>query len=367
MTKTKSFSLTFAMVILCLITGFILVGCGEKPPVQPTEYKITLPESNVYEISASETTAAKDSVITLTAEILNPAYEITEIRANDVVCTKTSATTYTFTMPENDVTITVTTAIKEIASDDGIYWALNSTQSQIAKAKDGDNYATQTINFEFSENINNPKYTLVSTDERIIPSAAMAVSFTDANMGSMKSGGSITIDLTQVNLGTTYLIFNVQTSSMGNTDGTITKKIEVVEYGQVTVSTWTNTVNFDLSRIYDEYHNQGDGITITIRDSNPIYGANYEQTTEITASSEEESVSIQYVPNHAYTISVSVFEWLEDEGRYNFIATFVINDTITGFGTGDDEEDFNRYLDRELYFVYDGASIGLTVLPPANN
>ena len=366
MIKSKSLSLTLLICLLCLISGFALIGCGETPPAQPTKYKIILPESNIYEISANETTATKDTVITLTVETSNPAYKILEIRANNTICEKTSNTTYTFTMPEADVTITVDTAVKEINSDDGIYWAIN-TPNQISKAQDGDNYASQTINFDFSENINNPQYSLVSTNENIIPNEAMAVNFTDANMGSMKKGGSITIDLTQVNLGTTYLIFNVKTSSMGYTNGTITKKIEVVEYGQVVVTTWTNTINFDLSRIYEDYHNKGTGITITVRDSNQIYGANYEKVTEVIASSEEESIAIQYVPNHAYTISVIVVELQEDNIHYNILAEFVINDTIEGFGTGDDEEDFNRYLDNELYFVYDGASIDLTVLPPENN
>ena len=144
MIKSKSLSLTLLICLLCLISGFALIGCGETPPAQPTEYKITLPESNIYEISANTTTAEKDTVITLTAEILNSAYEITEIRANDTVCEKTSDTTYTFTMPEADVTITVDTAVKETNSDDGIYWA-TSAPNQISKAQNGDNYASQEI------------------------------------------------------------------------------------------------------------------------------------------------------------------------------------------------------------------------------
>ncbi len=364
---TKTLPLTLAICILCLITGFALVGCGETPPSQPTEYKIILPESTIYEITANKTTAEKDAIITLTAEISSPAYEITEVRANDVVCEKTSDTTYTFTMPEADVTITVATTIKEIASDDDISWA-NSATNQIAKARDGDSFASQTIKFEFSENINNPQYELISTDENVIPNDAMSVSFVaaDGGSGSMKTGGSIKIDLTKVNFGTTYLIFNVKAGSMGYADGTITKKIEVVEFGQINVTTWTNTINFDLSRIYDDYYNLGTGIAITVRDSDAdyIYGANYENRVDVTAESEEVSVEIEYVPYHAYQVSVMVTEPNGD--YYRILAEFVINDTIVGSGTGDNEEDFNRYLDRELYFVYDGASIDLTVLPPAN-
>lgn len=365
MTKTKSLSLTLAMCLLCIVTGFVLVGCGETPPAQPTEYKITLPESNIYKISANTTTAEKDTIITLTTKISNSAYDITEVRANDIICEKTSDTTYTFTMPEADVTITVTTTIKEIATDDDISWA-KSVPNQIAKAQEGITYATQEIKFEFSENINNPQYELTSTDENVIPNDAMSVSFNAVDKGSMKDGGTITINLTKVNLGTTYLIFHVKAGSMGYADGTITKKIEVKEYGQIEVATWTNTINFDLSRIYDTYHDQGTGITITVRDSNQIYGANYEKVKEVKASSEEESVQIQYIPNHAYTISVMVVELQEDGIHYNILTEFVINDTIVGFGVGDDEEDFNRYLDKKLYFIYDGASIDLTVLPPAN-
>lgn len=359
MTKTKKISLILIVITMMLMIGFLLIGCGDKKQASPAQYNINLPTSDLYEISSSHTTAQAGQTITLTIILESKVYAITEVLANDIVCEKTDEA-YTFSMPEEDVTIVVNTQIQEINSDDGVLWA-TSAPNQIAKAQEGDTWADDYIYFNFVENVNSPQYELVSTDENVIPNDAMSVYFKDANMGSMKSGGSITIELDKVNLGTTYLIFHVHTSSGGYTDATITKKIEVVEYGQIEVTTWTNTINFDLSSIYDRYEN----INISISDQNSQYGTE-SNSVSLKPDNEKVTVDIQYVPGHAYSVSV-ISGTIGEDGYWDYDAIFVINDTIAGSGTGDNEEDFTRYIDGNLYFIYEGASINLKVLPPQSN
>ena len=354
MTKTKKISLTLIVITMMLMIGFLLIGCGDKKQASPAQYNINLPTSDLYEISSSHTTAQAGQTITLTITLESKVYVITEVLANDIVCEKTDED-YTFSMPEEDVTIIVNTQIQEINSNDGVLWAA-SAPNQIAKAQEGDTWANDYIYFDFVENVNSPQYELVSTDENVVPNDAMSIYFEDANMGSMKSGGSITIELDKVNLGTIYYNMNG-----GYTDATITKKIEVVEYGQIEVTTWKNTINFDLSSIYDRYEN----INISISDQNSQYGTE-SNSVSLKPDKEEVSVEIQYVPGHAYYVNV-YSGTIGDDGYWDYDAVFVINDTIAGSGVGDDEEDFTRYIDGNLYFIHEGASIDLKVLPPQSN
>ncbi len=357
---TKTLPISIIMCLLCLVFGLFFVGCGNTPPATPTQYKITLPESTLYDIEANKTTAAAGEIITLDIDLNSAAYTITEVQALDIEC-KLEDGKYIFTMPDNDVTVTVSTAIQEISSADVLSWA-PSAPNQISVAREGDNYASQTIYFDFSENVNNPQYEITSTDEAIIPNSALEVHFIDANMGSMKSGGYLNIDLTQVTLGEAYLIFRVHTTSVTNVDATITKKFTVKEYGTIEVTTWTNTLNFDLSRIFDKYSQEGDGITINIRDKNAIYGAP-DYSISQTTTSEDETITINYVPHHAYTISVSCTELKEDGVHYNIIAEFVLDETV---GTGSSTTGFNRYENGELHFVNNGASLKITVREKSN-
>ena len=351
---TKTLPISIAMCLLCITLGFVLVGCGETPPASPTEYKITLPASTLYDIDANKTTAEAGEKITLNIDLNSAAYTITEVKANDIVCELEDGR-YTFTMPESDVAVTVYTAIQEINSADVLSWSA-SAPSQISTAREGDNFAKQTIYFDFSENVNNPQAEIISTNEAVLPSSAIDIHFIDANMGTMKNGGYFNIDLTKVTVGETYLILRVHSSSGSNVDDTITKKIEVKEYGTLEVATWTNTLNFDLSRIFDEYSTQGEGITIQINDKNEIYGGPDYYVSQV-ATSEDETVTIKYVPNHAYTISIMVFEYTDDQGHIRIIAEFDLDEAFSG----DSITGFNRYEDGELYFIRDGASLDIDV------
>ena len=84
---------------------FVTYNAGTKP----VTYTVTVNESDNGTVEADKSAAAKDEVVTLT---VTPAagYELDALTVNDgaVEVTKVNATTYTFVMPEGNVTVTAT-------------------------------------------------------------------------------------------------------------------------------------------------------------------------------------------------------------------------------------------------------------------
>ena len=76
---------------------------------KPVTYTVTVNESDNGTVEADKSAAAKDEVVTLTVTP-NAGYELDALTVNDgaVEVTKVNATTYTFVMPEGNVTVTAT-------------------------------------------------------------------------------------------------------------------------------------------------------------------------------------------------------------------------------------------------------------------
>lgn len=341
--------LLIALIALCI--ALPLAACGnETPPPAETEYTITAADGADYSVDAPAT-AEEGATVTVTVTGKTVLKTVAEVRANDTACTAGGNGTYTFTMPAENVTITVTmqSVQTEIPSDDVLSWRANAPD-QIAKAQEGDTWAEQYFYFDFSRQTRVDDLTVTSLNEDVIPADAIENACTRGD-GSWADYGYFVVDLSKVSLGAAYIA--VQADDM-----TIIKRVDVVEYGTIEYETWNVSVTFDLSEVFGEGYT---GMFIQISDSDAPYGAKepFYVKQDIDEATDEETItiSVKYVPGHNYSVAVFYY----DEQIKN--ANFPIPDTVGGPGTW---PDVPRYDSPNLTFTAEGQSITLTPQRPAN-
>ena len=342
--------LSIMAVFACVFTaGITMLACGEEPKA-PASYNVILPSSSEYTITVDKETASEGDVVSLEIEVTNIAKEVESVYANEVVCEFVD-NVYSFTMPAEDVTVTVNLQDKtftEVLVDGQVEWALyNPNQIVTSSAQ----YAEDTIYINYTEGVNNPEITVTSTNQDVIPASAIGeVLDWDLDMGSMKAYSYFDIDLNQVNVGTTYLIINVNSDSVTNVDATIIKKIDVVEQDDLVIDTWSTSLTLDLSRLTSYMF-----VNIQVFDWDAQYGSTMQTISTIGSPSEgdgEVTIDIDYVPYHRYRVSV----YVNENGANKF---FDIDDTQ---GTGSSISGYNQYIDGYLTFFEDGGNLILDVL-----
>lgn len=340
--------LLIALIALCM--ALPLAACGnETPPPAETEYTITAADGADYSVDAPAT-AEEGATVTVTVTGKTVLKTVAEVRANDTACTAGGDGTYTFTMPAENVTITVTmqSVQTEIPSDDVLSWRANAPD-RIAKAQEVDTWAEQYFYFDFSRQTRVDDLTVTSLNEDVIPAAAIENARTRGD-GSWADYGYFVVDLSKVSLGTAYIA--VQADDM-----TIIKRVDVVEYGTIEYETWTVSVTFDLSKVF------GKGYTdmyIRISDADAQYGVKESFYVKRDIDEETITIPVEYVPGHNYSVAV----FYDDKQISN--AAFPILDAVdTGSVTGEDEN-LPRFDNPYLTFTAEGQSITLTPQPPEN-
>lgn len=327
----------------------------DAPPAE-TEYTITAADGADYSVDAPDTAKAGETV-TVTVTSKSVLKTVAEVKANDTACTAGADGTYTFTMPAENVTITVTmqSVQTEIPSDDVLSWRANAPD-QIAKAQEGDTWAEQYFYFDFSRETHlDDEVTVTSLNEDVIPADAIeAVRTEDGSSSYYTVYGYFVVDLSKVSLGTAYIA--VQADDM-----TIIKRVDVVEYGTIEYETWTVSVTFDLSKVFGKGYT---GMFIQISDSDAQYGVkeSFYVKRDIDESTDKETITIpvEYVPGHNYSVAV----FYDDKQTSN--ANFPILDAVgTGSVTGDDKN-LPRFDNPYLTFTAEGQSITLTPQLPEN-
>lgn len=353
----KFLSTTFFSLLLCL-SGVLLVACGEDKTKE--SYYVNIPSSSDYTITVdgkelSSFTANEGDEIALTVTVDAERKAIDSVLFNSTPCTFTDGV-YKFTMPAEDVNITVNLAdvLMEVLTDDVLSWS-KSVPDQISMKEEGLSYNPDyRFNFNFSESVNISNkakdITITSSNQNVIPDDAFTVNLTSSNKGTMMSGGEIVISTENINAGETYITLHVKPSSYStNVDATIIKRVEVVPYGELPAPTyWKETLTLDLSKISSK--DLENGLLITVSDNNWLYGSGVTSFQEWSFTVDDldnddcVTLEINYVQNHEFTVSLMP---LTEGGSFTG-ASFELNETI---GEGDSVNGFNQYVDGILTFV----------------
>ncbi len=346
----KKIFLTFLLCMTLLIGGVLLTACGGGSEEEATTYTITLPEqSDIYTISTDKETAQEGETVTLTVQLYNTDdYKLNQVQYNNKDCTKVDNTTYTFTMPASDVEIIVSiTQYEEVTSNNSASFRI--IPDKIAKAQESDtSWAKDKFYIDFESTVINPTVTITSSNEDVIPVDAIA--YTSDSGESYVNYLYFTIDLSKVDVGVSYLTFNIRSSNTGYS-ATLTKKIEVVNYGEdLYDEVWTASVTLDLSKVIS----LGYDIYIQVYDEYKQYGTDIGKVKTESTTESSYTITFDYVPNRQYIISAYYYADPTD----NHITSLKITNTI---GTGTSETGFNQCIDGYLTFIYDNANLSITV------
>lgn len=347
----KLFSAVFAALCLCLSLA-LLCSCGgkqESDKEQNTQYRITA-QSDGCTFAGLPAQAKEGETISFSATAENNLQTIDKILAGETECARDTNGTYSFTMPAKDVSLQAVLSWRqeEILKDDVLSWRGN-TPSQVCKAQEADaDWARQIVYFDFSSPRNvasGGKVTLTSLNPDIIPQSALSEPYLHKSdtANGFCDYGSFEISLGDVSVGTAYIALRAETSSGTPIDATIIKKIEVVEYGNLTEETWTERVEVDLSAVYEQYASQG--LKIQISDQDQQYGATLKTVTS-SVTADVMTVFIEYVPTHSYAVTVYC-------GEIPQLTFFSLTECVMESAS---------YLDGALLFTRENALISVSVL-----
>lgn len=340
-------------LITCLTAVF--VSCPQTPEVEVSpaqEYKITYTVSGTGKDAVTvngPATAKSGDTVTFTIDGIEFDKRLVSVEYYYIFnsdCDYNEATgEYSFTMPGLDTPVTIVVEqLTDVSKDGAISWR-GTQPSQIVP---GDSVQELTFNVDASWTTS-CTVELTSTDENVIPPSALTYKKLRESDSNAITGITISIDLSQIKPGKTYLIVNFQS---GNTSakGEIIKLIEVTNTLNETILNATLEVdmsafNGDTSDKYIQFVDQNYQNGSKVEEPRTIYFADQTATEDVF------TLDLQFVEGHAYKVSV---------GKVKSGDSFVINDSISGGGStaGDD---YNGIIDSILRIKTDGSTIEINV------
>lgn len=354
----KILSTTFLSLMLCLSGVFLVACCGEEPA--PTTYNITLPTSADYTVESDKEVAEFGQEVTLIVTLLNDELVIEDVLANGISCEENYNGTFSFTMPAENVSITVQTSrLQEVHSTEFV-WLDDGNLYTITEDGDGTfDGDTRDINITFAEKqgmtiINEA---ITSSNQNVIHDTAINFEpITDINInGSSGSSeilkGVIEINPFEIHAGTTYLTMefvNGNYSYGSSNRGTLIVKITVVPYGELTLETVREELVIDL---FSELQYQtGDIFCLRIGDSDHVDGSSNPSYVDYVLTMEsirELSVEFDYILGHSYWIRLVEGDTQPDI-PVGYISEFVFDNSIE---SGDEEGEYTGYYNGSLMYM----------------
>lgn len=354
----KKFLTTIGLCAIFLISGITFAACGKEQKAET--YTITLPSSTDYTVQSDVVTAEAGQTITLTVTLLNNEMVLEEVLANDIACTENYNGTFSFIMPNENVTISVQTSqLQEVHSTDFV-WLDDDNLYTITMAEEDVSYAdTRDLNISFVDKqamtiINE---TISSSNQEVIPDTAIIfIPVTDQDLhGSNGSNqilkGVIEIDPFQIHEGTSYLMmeFINGNNTIGDSNrGTLVVKITVVPYGELTLETVKETLVIDL--FSELQYSTGDVFCLRIGDRDHVDGSsnpNYVDYVLTMESGRRLTVEFDYILGHKFWIRL-----VEGDTQPNIQAGY-IEEFIFDGGTveGDEEGKYTGYYNNSLMYM----------------
>ena len=338
--KFKSILFLSLTIVLILSAVTILSACNSDP------LQITFAPGDHYTFNSTVTEAVPGDVVTFNVTA-SAGYKIDKVFANSVECTLNADGSYSFTMPEEPVTVTATASAISVVprpdddnddvttdpaptteklTDDFMSFTGFCPDKISAFANNYNAKVTYTVNFSETININSAEDStkLRSSDQNVIPDSALTVSL-DKD-GTVTSGATISIDLNAIRPGTAYVSFYAENDISTSQNAEVTKKIEVVAENTLEIprQTVTFTVTISDAKINELNEVAQNGLILSVSDRNNLYSY-----AEGKASSKEFTLDLNAVENniltitfedfavgHNYSVSIS---YKKPDGYYSFV------------------------------------------------
>ena len=338
--KFKSILFLSLTIVLILSAVTILSACNSDP------LQITFAPGDHYTFNSTVTEAVPGDEITF---LVNPAagYKIDAVYANGNPCQLKADGSYSFTMPNEAVTVTATASAISVVpgpdddnddvttdpaptteklTDDFMSFTGFCPDKISAFANNYNAKVTYTVSFSRTININSAEDStkLRSSDQNVIPDSALTV-WLDKD-GTVTSGATISIDLNAIRPGTAYVSFYAENDISTSQNAEVTKKIEVVAENTLEIPRQTVTFEIDFSNadINELKEVAPNGLILSVNDRNNLYSY-----AEGKASSKEFTLDLNAVENdiltitfedfavgHNYSVSIS---YRKPDGYYSFV------------------------------------------------
>ncbi len=325
MKARKSFAWIAVMFAAILCTGF-LAACdedGKKGGASVgTSYTITCTDGDFYEVSLSHNSAPEGTVVTVAVET-EPYVQVEAVTANGTACTAGSGGSYTFTMPAENVTVSVSVkgAPESLHADSGMGWIFAPSQISLAGSADYQEPLQDfRVTFGTDAVLNNTadgnmlQVKVFSTNENVIPAEALSGVRAENVSGAYAYAASFEVDLTKVKAGTATLVLIDEQN-----DRFISREVAVVPYGDVYKNAaWQVTVTADFSEVSEKYMGRGLRIFLGEENDTYVYGSVYANATQFSSFTADDlqngefSATFYYIPNtgvsceeKSYTIRIA--------------------------------------------------------------
>lgn len=294
-------------------------------------YTVTCEDGDYYDLSSSSQLTPAGETVTITAEA-EAFIRVDGVYANGTACTAGStAGTYTFTMPEENVTVTAKVSGAEIDNaEDGMGWSIAPSAISPFDESELSLYQYQSYLVTFGTDPVNASTgkdgmtyaKVVSLNEDVIPAEAISgVKGSTPDVGNVYFfQGSFKIDRTQIKEGTTTLVF-----FDNDNERVISKTVTVVPFGDVyKEEAWTVSVTADLSDVSSEYLKGNLRLFFVEGDDTYVYGSVYPSTIQrfdfTSADLTDGKITAQYYyvfgEGKKYTV------WVAYEKEVNGITAF---------------------------------------------
>lgn len=357
----KKLFITTLCIIATVVAMCLFVSCDSVTD-EETYYDITVNETDNCSIVCSNKNAKEGEVVTVTVTP-EEYFEVDSVTANDAACTLNTSGKYEFTMPAQNVTVSVTLkASPDVDESDTMVWS--KVCEQLAAVEDVDDpiNTSQTFEVDFgtygvTNTTNGEGYMteveIYSLNPDVIPNEAISgAKATTVVNGWYATGATFDIDLTKISEGTARLVFKEGTRAL-------VKTLEVVDFGEVTpVNLYTEKVVIDMSELKGEYEN----LRIWITDNDYQIGSVYKETQFVDFVYSAENTfeyEFRFTPEHEFTIAVG-YEYFDEDRQMYLYKNFAIRNVVlegaeAGFFTGIiTDSDTGSYI---ISYVADNMSL----------
>lgn len=345
--KFKSILFLSLTIVLILSAVTILSACNSDP------LQITFAPGDHYTFNSTVTEAVPGDVVTFNVTA-SAGYKIDKVFANSTECTWNVDGSYSFTMPEEPVTVTATASAISVVpgpdddnddvttdpaptteklTDDFMSFTGFCPDKISAFANNYNAKVTYTVSFSRTININSAEDStkLRSSDQNVIPDSALTV-WLDKD-GTVTSGATISIDLNAIRPGTAYVSFYAENDISTSQNAEVTKKIEVVAENTLEIPRQTVTFEIDFSNADINELNEvaPKGLILSVSDRNNLYSYAEEKasskvfTLDLSAI-ENDILTItfeDFAVGHNYSVSIS---YKKPDGYYSFVK---VNDYLS--------------------------------------
>lgn len=345
--RKKAF-LILAVVMIVAITSVALIACGEVTTTTANPvHKISAAAGDNYEISNLASSAQAGDPVYFDVEVTSRFYTLESVLANDVVCVDTGFG-HKFTMPDEDVVITVNLApVGEYNDpDDRLDWGstlVDTIPSGITGTFDLPLYFPGISSGNWITSI---ETTIESSDQTVIPSDAIEFIPTKASTSNAIVGGKLSIDLSKVNPGKTYIYVYLKSGNTSTVFGTLIKEFTVSDNSEVEVEMMDVVLNVKNNSGYDSEY-----IFINLTDQNYIPGSDYsERQTVYVKDAVDSKITFSYAVGHTYLITVGFASEYNDLGQAQDLVNLSLLEW-TGSNVGGAVNQIKKYSNRSAYLL----------------